>query len=135
MPPRCLLSPRRTSAGGARCAASPRPRSLRSGGSAPAPNDSTGPSRPRSARAATRWTSRSEEHTSELQSRPHLVCRLLLEKKKNMSAYHYWLSGVAWLAEASPSRSLPRGPQLDGVTTVGGSAMLVVAPTTATRQR
>src|SRR5690554_4767219 len=26
---------------------------------------------------------RSEEHTSELQSRPHLVCRLLLEKKKN----------------------------------------------------
>src|SRR5690625_6101533 len=27
-------------------------------------------------------TSRSEEHTSELQSRGHLVCRLLLEKKK-----------------------------------------------------
>src|SRR5215813_15171678 len=29
---------------------------------------------------------RSEEHTSELQSRPHLVCRLLLEKKKK---HHY----------------------------------------------
>src|SRR3989442_5574213 len=29
-----------------------------------------------------RPTPRSEEHTSELQSRPHLVCRLLLEKKK-----------------------------------------------------
>src|SRR5256884_6845332 len=29
---------------------------------------------------------RSEEHTSELQSRLHLVCRLLLEKKKN--AHH-----------------------------------------------
>src|SRR3989442_2116048 len=29
---------------------------------------------------------RSEEHTSELQSRPHLVCRLLLEKKKNLSS-------------------------------------------------
>src|SRR5690554_5241948 len=29
-------------------------------------------------------SSRSEEHTSELQSRPHLVCRLLLEKKKNV---------------------------------------------------
>src|SRR5436305_12422455 len=29
-----------------------------------------------------RLTNRSEEHTSELQSRPHLVCRLLLEKKK-----------------------------------------------------
>src|SRR6266498_2149176 len=28
---------------------------------------------------------RSEEHTSELQSRPHLVCRLLLEKKNTMA--------------------------------------------------
>src|SRR3989442_5130066 len=28
------------------------------------------------------FAARSEEHTSELQSRPHLVCRLLLEKKK-----------------------------------------------------
>src|SRR5690554_2225725 len=30
---------------------------------------------------------RSEEHTSELQSRPHLVCRLLLEKKKKKKEY------------------------------------------------
>src|SRR2546429_3966347 len=30
-----------------------------------------------------RADTRSEEHTSELQSRLHLVCRLLLEKKKN----------------------------------------------------
>src|SRR5690554_3039969 len=30
-----------------------------------------------------REPARSEEHTSELQSRPHLVCRLLLEKKNN----------------------------------------------------
>src|SRR2546425_6198103 len=29
------------------------------------------------------WLSRSEEHTSELQSLAYLVCRLLLEKKKN----------------------------------------------------
>src|SRR3712207_8555802 len=29
---------------------------------------------------------RSEEHTSELQSRQYLVCRLLLEKKKNLTA-------------------------------------------------
>src|SRR2546422_1169837 len=29
------------------------------------------------------WSTRSEEHTSELQSRLHLVCRLLLEKKKD----------------------------------------------------
>src|SRR2546422_6052530 len=32
--------------------------------------------------ATRRQLSRSEEHTSELQSRLHLVCRLLLEKKK-----------------------------------------------------
>src|SRR5690625_5508574 len=34
---------------------------------------------------------RSEEHTSELQSRGHLVCRLLLEKKKSRS----WMSTPA----------------------------------------
>src|SRR3712207_7944417 len=34
-------------------------------------------------RCASRF--RSEEHTSELQSRQYLVCRLLLEKKKNIS--------------------------------------------------
>src|SRR3712207_7334803 len=35
---------------------------------------------------------RSEEHTSELQSRQYLVCRLLLEKKKNLyrRAYKSW---------------------------------------------
>src|SRR2546422_1827450 len=32
---------------------------------------------------------RSEEHTSELQSRLHLVCRLLLEKKKNNHQRYY----------------------------------------------
>src|SRR2546429_1089056 len=32
------------------------------------------------------FITRSEEHTSELQSRLHLVCRLLLEKKKNSLA-------------------------------------------------
>src|SRR2546422_3994653 len=32
--------------------------------------------------APAEWLARSEEHTSELQSRLHLVCRLLLEKKK-----------------------------------------------------
>src|SRR5438445_5159988 len=41
----------------------------------------------RACQRVTRWTksrisSRSEEHTSELQSRQYLVCRLLLEKKK-----------------------------------------------------
>src|SRR5437660_5109214 len=32
-------------------------------------------------------SSRSEEHTSELQSRGHLVCRLLLEKKKKKKTH------------------------------------------------
>src|SRR3712207_8976019 len=32
---------------------------------------------------------RSEEHTSELQSRQYLVCRLLLEKKKNTNTRYY----------------------------------------------
>src|SRR5438105_5843612 len=40
-------------------------------------------SRARASPSRPRWTSaRSEEHTSELQSRVDLVCRLLLEKKK-----------------------------------------------------
>src|SRR3989442_3410124 len=37
-----------------------------------------------------RTTQRSEEHTSELQSRPHLVCRLLLEKKKSKTASEHY---------------------------------------------
>src|SRR5437870_11060423 len=36
---------------------------------------------------AAAWWCRSEEHTSELQSRGHLVCRLLLEKKKNKLSF------------------------------------------------
>src|SRR5690554_6991635 len=40
----------------------------------------------------TMLTRRSEEHTSELQSRPHLVCRLLLEKKKKNTIYNHNVS-------------------------------------------
>src|SRR2546430_11340762 len=36
------------------------------------------------------WCSRSEEHTSELQSQSNLVCRLLLEKKKHKYTCHTW---------------------------------------------
>src|SRR3712207_8297980 len=39
----------------------------------------------RGGRHATPGHPRSEEHTSELQSRQYLVCRLLLEKKKNLA--------------------------------------------------
>src|SRR3712207_8754174 len=41
-------------------------------------------------RVGVRWSevpARSEEHTSELQSRQYLVCRLLLEKKKQLTTW------------------------------------------------
>src|SRR2546429_4491697 len=41
---------------------------------------------PQCRRLITLRLARSEEHTSELQSRLHLVCRLLLEKKKKQTA-------------------------------------------------
>src|SRR5438874_5111273 len=61
------------------------PCSARSSRSLP---DSSSPGRSPTQRASIRtglpgWTRRSEEHTSELQSRRDLVCRLLLEKKNN----------------------------------------------------
>src|SRR5947208_3904771 len=51
------------------------------------------PRSPRRSRRAVRrfaWAERSEEHTSELQSPDHLVCRLLLEKKKSPRS---WATG------------------------------------------
>src|SRR5687768_18208294 len=39
---------------------------------------------------------RSEEHTSELQSRLHLVCRLLLEKKKEIIKIDYTVSNTVF---------------------------------------
>src|SRR2546430_10529667 len=43
--------------------------------------------------------SRSEEHTSELQSQSNLVCRLLLEKKKNKRMQQRHLTGVERASE------------------------------------
>src|SRR3712207_8932931 len=40
-------------------------------------------------KAPARGRDRSEEHTSELQSRQYLVCRLLLEKKNNVHSHDY----------------------------------------------
>src|SRR3712207_6968031 len=40
---------------------------------------------------------RSEEHTSELQSRQYLVCRLLLEKKKNIKNVNTYTATDIWL--------------------------------------
>src|SRR3989442_3552167 len=53
----------------------------------------------RAARRARAVRRRSEEHTSELQSRPHLVCRLLLEKKKNNKDNSLTYAG-AWLNDS-----------------------------------
>src|SRR2546422_1453175 len=47
-----------------------------------------------STRAKGLVTDRSEEHTSELQSRLHLVCRLLLEKKKKKRLLHPTSSNI-----------------------------------------
>src|SRR5688572_32098602 len=46
------------------------------------------PRAPAPAASPARRRSRSEEHTSELQSQSNLVCRLLLEKKKNRAITH-----------------------------------------------
>src|SRR5436305_10016151 len=48
-------------------------------------------------RSASRPPARSEEHTSELQSRPHLVCRLL-PQKKNGGLTSRVFSGATWSA-------------------------------------
>src|SRR3989440_3657588 len=59
---------------------------------------------------------RSEEHTSELQSRSDLVCRLLLEKKKNIVAEGTSLEIVSIFSSELPQRthsgaSYPLGPR------------------------
>src|SRR5690606_40408197 len=73
---------------------SPRPEPARRGAGRPCPSCAAAPARPafaggwryhpgsRPATAQENRHRRSEEHTSELQSRENLVCRLLLEKKK-----------------------------------------------------
>src|SRR5205809_2288864 len=62
------------------------------------------------------WRVRSEEHTSELQSRLHLVCRLLLEKKKSpppppahrdITTHHSSLMILAHAEFSSPRAPLP----------------------------
>src|SRR5436853_5281519 len=53
---------------------------------------------------------RSEEHTSELQSLRHLVCRLLLEKKNNATAHR---AGRATAIDSEPVRDTLRPRQRD----------------------
>src|ERR1035437_10554159 len=47
---------------------------------------------------------RSEEHTSELQSRQYLVCRLLLEKKKKIKNKRHALRFRLWASEFTAGR-------------------------------
>src|SRR5689334_24323843 len=91
-PPRSTLFPYttlfRSSTPHAGCWSRPCDRHRRQGSSASLPCASRGSSGNRrtsgsAVPAPGPRTTRSEEHTSELQSQFHLVCRLLLEKKKN----------------------------------------------------
>src|SRR3989442_3715283 len=97
-PPRSTLFPY-TTLFRSHCPASTTPRSTRS---------SLPPANPVSAAIRSSSPKRSEEHTSELQSRPHLVCRLLLEKKKDifqaLTPTHCPDKGARTLRE-SPSRA------------------------------
>src|SRR3712207_7164496 len=56
---------------------------------------------------------RSEEHTSELQSRQYLVCRLLLEKKKTNNYSHHYAnssSSLSFITLLSSSRWISHTP-------------------------
>src|SRR5687767_15612385 len=68
---------------------------------APTGIDGGGPQLPTGTPEACAYVERSEEHTSELQSLAYLVCRLLLEKKKNN---HDMLDGCTTTKRASVLR-------------------------------
>src|SRR3712207_8319945 len=82
-PPRSTLFPYTTLF---RSTSSGRPSSSMTTG--PSRRDSTPPSASMVSAVASCRSSRSEEHTSELQSSQYLVCRLLLEKKKKNTDSH-----------------------------------------------
>src|SRR5690606_42134288 len=95
-PPRSTLFPYTTLFRSPRrgCRTSWRSRRRSARGSRSATGERAGSSRLRSTSISTRPTvgPRSEEHTSELQSRENLVCRLLLEKKKTKTdEYNIWI--------------------------------------------
>src|SRR5690554_7731553 len=62
------------------------------------------------AEANDRFFHRSEEHTSELQSRPHLVCRLLLEKKNIHAKHRHGQNAHNEQAVDAPSPSISHTP-------------------------
>src|SRR5687768_18204445 len=85
-PPRSTLFPYttlfRSSASSTSPAAPERIRPLTASYTVPSPPTAITSAAPSATARSVSVATRSEEHTSELQSRLHLVCRLLLEKKK-----------------------------------------------------
>src|SRR5258708_8423268 len=71
---------------------------------------STSPARAPPRRSAVPRGTRSEEHTSELQSPDHLVCRLLLEKKNNLTPSVTTPSTPPPNAPPTTARVPPRNP-------------------------
>src|SRR5438132_4663278 len=83
-------SPRGVLSSGTRATSFHMVRSRRTSAVAPCCCEATHPVRPsRLSVPLWGWATRSEEHTSELQSHSDLVCRLLLEKKKIKEEYNY----------------------------------------------
>src|SRR3712207_7207793 len=95
-PPRSTLFPYTTLFRSPRASSSA---SSRAAMKAPEPNltSMTSASRPAASFLERIEATRSEEHTSELQSRQYLVCRLLLEKKKNDHKYSTGISQPPFL--------------------------------------
>src|SRR5258706_2301698 len=54
---------------------------------------------------------RSEEHTSELQSLTHIVCRLLLEKKKKHSRHSSFCCSMRWVMISAYTVRYVHGPR------------------------
>src|SRR5438093_3469868 len=69
-----------------------------------------GPRRGRGDQRGRRLRTRSEEHTSELQSLTNLVCRLLLEKKKSMLVHRSLMESLQFPWRCARVGETPRTP-------------------------
>src|SRR2546429_862012 len=74
-----------------------------------------------------RGAKRSEEHTSELQSRLHLVCRLLLEKKKNRRGVLRSANDTADLSGQDISQDTQSRPHCRGLAVTHARVELPIA--------
>src|SRR2546430_10132753 len=79
------------------------------------------PSLPTSSGARLKNQTRSEEHTSELQSQPNLVCRLLLEKKK-VYMRKITICAIAGLLSIASVHAAPQGNDVHTAATTLGVA-------------